>query len=71
MLLLLVASFLCDVVFIVVTRWILRWCSDAPTLSRISAMILVNCSLAALFTLGPLALPRNAKILVTTAKGFL
>jgi len=64
-LLLLVGSFVCDVLFIAVTRRTLEWCSETANFGRIAALLLTNLFLGVLLVFGPLGLPGRMKYLGT------
>lgn len=46
-------GFVSDVLFIAVTRWLLRWCGDMTRPERIGALICTNCALAVGLVKGP------------------
>jgi hypothetical protein len=47
-------SFLCDVVFLLVTRWALRWCSGMDRAFKIVMVMLIDIALAAVLSVLPL-----------------
>jgi hypothetical protein len=53
-----VASFICDIAFIAITRQTLRWCSHMARFVSIVLVILINCLIAIVFLIGPAALYR-------------